>query len=294
MNNNINCDIIRDLLPLYIDELTSEVSNKSINEHLENCTECKEIAHTMDKTIIINNIDTKKEIDYLKKIKTKKTKAIFLSIAICISVFLVALIGFVKYFVIGLPISPSAMEYECIFDEETNELMIMGSFGLAQTEFSGIKVEEDKSLVNTINITVRGAERPWDSKKYNRQFSTTIDIPNNGDDWSVYLIGDSPHDTSEVWTNYYENQDRAVKVLSEYLLEREGFTAEKDILLGNPDMEYELPIMKGYFREWRRKNDLKSEDYQVLMGYYYVNANEESIYKYDESTNSWIEEKHYK
>ena len=41
------CEIVRDLLPLYIDEMVSDVSKKSIDNHLEHCTECSEIYHDM-------------------------------------------------------------------------------------------------------------------------------------------------------------------------------------------------------------------------------------------------------
>ena len=36
-----NCNIIRDLLPLYLDDVCSEESKKIVEEHLENCEECK-------------------------------------------------------------------------------------------------------------------------------------------------------------------------------------------------------------------------------------------------------------
>ena len=33
----MKCEVVRDLLPLYIDKLTSEESNKEIEKHLKNC-----------------------------------------------------------------------------------------------------------------------------------------------------------------------------------------------------------------------------------------------------------------
>ena len=41
------CEIVRDLLPLYVDGMVSDVSKKSIDNHLEYCTECSEIYHDM-------------------------------------------------------------------------------------------------------------------------------------------------------------------------------------------------------------------------------------------------------
>ena len=36
----MNCDIIKDLLPLYIDECCSEESANEVKKHLEKCKEC--------------------------------------------------------------------------------------------------------------------------------------------------------------------------------------------------------------------------------------------------------------
>ena len=40
MERELACEIVKDLLPLYVDEMVSDVSKKSIESHLENCTEC--------------------------------------------------------------------------------------------------------------------------------------------------------------------------------------------------------------------------------------------------------------
>lgn len=39
--DRITCDIIRDLLPLYIDEVCSAGSRALVEEHLQNCRACK-------------------------------------------------------------------------------------------------------------------------------------------------------------------------------------------------------------------------------------------------------------
>ncbi len=35
-----NCEIVQDLLPMYVEGLTSESSNQFIEEHIESCQEC--------------------------------------------------------------------------------------------------------------------------------------------------------------------------------------------------------------------------------------------------------------
>lgn len=43
----MKCEMIRDLLPLYIDGLTSKESNQEIEKHLKNCEECQKYYQEM-------------------------------------------------------------------------------------------------------------------------------------------------------------------------------------------------------------------------------------------------------
>lgn len=95
--NKINCNIIKDLLPLYVDKLTSSESNEVIEEHLNNCDECKRNYEQMNAPIEAEQAQSQiNEIDYLKRIKTKTIKnyvIVFSSIAIVAILSLVFLIG---------------------------------------------------------------------------------------------------------------------------------------------------------------------------------------------------------
>lgn len=48
MNRELACEIVKDLLPLYVDGMVSDVSKKSIEEHLEHCKDCTEMYQNMD------------------------------------------------------------------------------------------------------------------------------------------------------------------------------------------------------------------------------------------------------
>ncbi len=37
----INCNIIKDILPLYVDGVVSDDTKEIVEEHLEHCEECK-------------------------------------------------------------------------------------------------------------------------------------------------------------------------------------------------------------------------------------------------------------
>ena len=46
----MNCEIVRDLLPLYADGLCSEESRKAMEEHLKTCRECRELLAQVQET----------------------------------------------------------------------------------------------------------------------------------------------------------------------------------------------------------------------------------------------------
>ena len=49
ITNKDKCKIVQDLLPNYIDKLTSEKTNSFVKKHLEECNECHEIIENMKK-----------------------------------------------------------------------------------------------------------------------------------------------------------------------------------------------------------------------------------------------------
>lgn len=53
----VSCEIIKDLLPLYHDEVCSNDSRAMIDEHLIECHRCKAELQAMDEEFLINNKD---------------------------------------------------------------------------------------------------------------------------------------------------------------------------------------------------------------------------------------------
>ena len=47
----MNCNVIKDLIPLYVDECCSEESALIVEEHVENCPECKRLYENMKKPL---------------------------------------------------------------------------------------------------------------------------------------------------------------------------------------------------------------------------------------------------
>jgi hypothetical protein len=56
-----DCEIIRDLLPLYVDDICSEKSRELVDEHLRECTECGSLLDRLKRTEIENGLKAEKE-----------------------------------------------------------------------------------------------------------------------------------------------------------------------------------------------------------------------------------------
>lgn len=61
----MKCEIIRDLIPLYLDKVCSEDSRKLVEEHLEECSECRKYMKELETEL--EAVKQKKEEDLDEK-----------------------------------------------------------------------------------------------------------------------------------------------------------------------------------------------------------------------------------
>ena len=93
-----NCEIIRDLLPLYADEICSESSKQLIEEHIAACESCKnELEDYRYNTGIDNDeIDEKQAIqNFSKKLKKSNLKKTVISVVLCLT--LIFSVGYIMF-----------------------------------------------------------------------------------------------------------------------------------------------------------------------------------------------------
>lgn len=79
--------LVNDLLPDYIDGLTSPETNKIIEEHLAQCSSCQKTLERMKEKPFVLDPDEKIEIDYLKMVRKRNRHRIW--ITICLVFFVV-------------------------------------------------------------------------------------------------------------------------------------------------------------------------------------------------------------
>ena len=99
----VECDMIKDLLPLYIEHNTSDASNIEIEDHLENCELCRKVYEDMKAPDFKVQYDKTTAQSFKKFIKKRKRnygmKVALITVVIIIAVFLIRLLlmgGLVK------------------------------------------------------------------------------------------------------------------------------------------------------------------------------------------------------
>ena len=148
MKNRIPCEIIRDLLPSYIDELTSEQTNTIVKEHLISCKECRETAKRMGKAEEIITEEDEREIDFLKKSKKKTKKIVFIS---AIMLLFISFFVWQNYF-LSFPCPYDFMNVD--LDIKENEVKIDGNLWLEDRGVRNVEFYEENGVITiTINET---------------------------------------------------------------------------------------------------------------------------------------------
>ena len=88
-----SCGIIKDLLPLYVDQVCSDESKELINEHLPECKECKSYMDSLRESQAVEAVayDEEKERRKVKMVLRMKKKLLFRNILV--AVFTVLILG---------------------------------------------------------------------------------------------------------------------------------------------------------------------------------------------------------
>ncbi|MGE7933896.1 anti-sigma factor family protein [Viridibacillus arvi] len=102
----MNCNIIKDLLPSYIDEICSEDTVKLVEDHVQHCEECrqtlKRLQQQMDYVQMVPE-EVKKAITPFKKINTKRRIQVIKAIVMTsLMTFFITTVGYFVYQDVGV------------------------------------------------------------------------------------------------------------------------------------------------------------------------------------------------
>lgn len=144
MKAALDCNIVRDMLPLYAEKLISEESNTAIQQHLEQCEDCRKYLENIQKPVDCPTVP-KMEIDYMRKIKRSIKRRTYILAGVITASCIVLLGIFLRFFIIGSPIftEDGPINFEWNYDADSKIYSIHGNIGRADTS-ARIKVYEDK------------------------------------------------------------------------------------------------------------------------------------------------------
>ncbi|MGN1307337.1 MAG: DUF4825 domain-containing protein [Faecousia sp.] len=149
MKPKIPCEVVRDLLPSYVDGLTSETTNGLVEEHIADCALCKRALELMKApTKPLSDAAETAEIDFLKKTKRRTRKTVIF--VVLTAVFFVAAVLFAKAFFLGNEIYADSVA--CTVQVEGDRLTLRGTPADSALTLSSAAFSEENGVVT---VTLR-------------------------------------------------------------------------------------------------------------------------------------------
>ncbi len=153
----LSCAIVEDLLPTYVERLTSEETDMAVEAHLASCPACaaKRTAMGAKETEAAgqNAEETAREVDYLKKVRRRNRRRVWLAVA-CTTLVLAAVI-LTKIFIIGGPGQANDVGVRLVEIVDGDTLSVNVDCLYAVNAFYGW--EQDETEDGVVSFTAREA-----------------------------------------------------------------------------------------------------------------------------------------
>ena len=155
MKNELTCEVVQDLLPSYVDHLTSDVTNTAIVSHVKNCDDCRRILAAMQAPESLPEKDPAdaSTIDFLKKNRQKNRNRILTSV-LMVALLLSGFWGWKVYISPRSMTDTSMMNYS-VTVTDSKKIQINGSLTDHSLGVSGINYTVDADNPGIITINVR-------------------------------------------------------------------------------------------------------------------------------------------
>lgn len=151
IEGGIPCAAVRDLLPLYIEGLTSDETGRLMEEHLDCCKRCRKVYEDMRSGSLKipggreqkqeNGKLFTKEVDYLKRIRKKANHRLWIGVGMTAALFVLAV--FVKIYLYGSP----SVDYLASIDVENKTLTVKGELSDSGLAVAGCRVIEREGQI---------------------------------------------------------------------------------------------------------------------------------------------------
>lgn len=103
--SKLSCNVVKDLLPSYIDKICSEESAQLVDEHLRECEECTKTKEQMEENLIAEKA-SKEEIDLINRVKSRKQRrhTVYIGIIVFALIVNIVMTLFVEYNLVSYPL----------------------------------------------------------------------------------------------------------------------------------------------------------------------------------------------
>ena len=196
------CAVVEDLLPAYVEGLTSAETNQAVEDHLASCPACAAKRAAMgggDDAAQTEQAETAREVDYLKAVRRKGRRRVWLAVLGTLLVLTAAFAA--KVFVIGTPLNPDGVAVDT--QEEDGVLQVgISSLGSGNA-FWGWKVENQDGVVSitgrsvlvsplfrdgtgTVEVPLEGVTEIWLGRAGEGRLVWQEDTEISPDAWALY------------------------------------------------------------------------------------------------------------
>ena len=196
------CAIVEDLLPAYVEGLTSAETNAAVEAHLASCPACaaKRAAMGAEEGPSPEEAEeTAREVDYLKKVRRRSRRRVAAAILCTV---LVLLLGFAaKIFVIGEPLDPDGVAVSSQESDDVLQVQI-SSYGSGNAFHSwtvenqdGVVVITARSVLvsplfrdgtGTVEVPLEGVTEIWLGEAGEGRMIWQEDTGISADAWALY------------------------------------------------------------------------------------------------------------
>ena len=156
MNKNDECEVVKDLSSLHIENMLSESSQKFIEEHLKGCNKCQEYYKALNSTFL-NDYKKEKnndkiEINHLKKVNKKMTTLKWILFGIIVTILILMLYFFLKIVYID---SINDLNIVKMLDMQRNS----NNYKLVHTTTQINKKTNEKSIIEVVHYYKDGKHK---------------------------------------------------------------------------------------------------------------------------------------
>ena len=178
MKHDLPCAVVRDLLPNYLEGLTSGETDQAIEAHLVSCADCAACKATMTgETPAAEAVEQEREVDYLKKVKRRNLRRVLL--AVLCTVLLFAAGAAAKLFLIGQPVTEGGFGCFMVDSGDVLELNVSSTGSANAFKDWGVEIRDGAAYVTGRSVLV--------SSLY-RDGSARVEVPLDGVS-QVYVCG---------------------------------------------------------------------------------------------------------